>query len=330
IRAIIQQDVGNRGLARDPQRNLITETVADFGSACAELAQAQAPTIGILTGFYIPHGEPPAAETDGPLGAVYLARALVPLGMRVVLLADNFCRKPLEKGIWASGLGKSVPIITLPAPGDDLRPWEYREFISDRTGVLTHLIALERVGPSHTLDSLKAQAGTHEETVGCFQREVAPEHFDRCHTMRGKDISANMSPAHHLFEEGAADKKPVTIGIGDGGNEIGMGKLPWEVVRRNIPGGATVACRIATDRLIVCGVSNWGAYGLAAGVRHLRKAEFDPNLFDLDQEQELLRLMVDEGPLVDGFSGQSTVTVDGLSFEKYAEALKKIRAVVES
>src|SRR2546422_2009384 len=30
-------------------------------------------TIGILTGFVIPHAKPPSAETDGPLGAVFLA-----------------------------------------------------------------------------------------------------------------------------------------------------------------------------------------------------------------------------------------------------------------
>jgi hypothetical protein len=50
-----------------------------------------------------------------------------------------------------------------------------------------------------------------------------------------------------------------TIGIGDGGNEIGMGKIPWEVIRRNIPGGGRIACRVPTSFLLVCGISNWGA-----------------------------------------------------------------------
>lgn len=329
VRELIQRDVCNRGLARDPQRNLLTETVADFEGACRTLAEAADASVGVLTGFHIPHGEPPAPETDGPLGAVYLARALAPLGMRVVLLSDKDCRKPLEGAIWKSGLGKTVPVITLPAPGDDLRPWEYREFLADRTGKLTHLIALERAGPSHTPDSLRAQPAS-DEVVSSFRREVPEEHFDRCHTMRGRDISASTSPAHLLFEETDAAKRPVTIGIGDGGNEIGMGKIPWEVLRRNIPGGATVACRIATDHLVVAGISNWGAYGLAAGVRFLKNADFDPNLFDLEFEQDLLRHMVDEGPLVDGISGQSTVTVDGLGFEKYAEILKKIQDVVKA
>ena len=144
--------------------------------------------------------------------------------------------------------------------------------------------------------------------------------------MRGRDITASMSPAHRFFE--AANRKEqgiVTIGIGDGGNEIGMGKIPWAVIRRNIPNGGLVACRVPTDHLIVCGVSNWGAYGLAAGVRLLRRAPAETDLFDLDKEEALLEMMVEKGPLVDGVSGQPTVSVDGFAFDRYAEPLRRIR-----
>src|SRR5260370_17073462 len=54
------------------------------------------------------------------------------------------------------------------------------------------------------------------------------------------------------------------------------GKIPWSVIRRNIPNGGLVACRVPTDHLIVCGVSNWGAYGLAAGVRILTGRSEEP------------------------------------------------------
>ncbi|HEY1377287.1 MAG TPA: glutamate cyclase domain-containing protein, partial [Gemmataceae bacterium] len=110
-----------------------------------------------------------------------------------------------------------------------------------------------------------------------------------------------------------------TIGIGDGGNEIGMGKVPWETIRRNVPQGGVVACRVATDHLIVAGVSNWGAYALATGVRLLKRAAADPDLYDAARERELLRVMVEAGPLVDGVTGERTVTVDGLTFERYAK-----------
>ena len=76
--------------------------------------------------------------------------------------------------------------------------------------------------------------------------------------------------------------------------------------------------------LIVCGVSNWGAYGLATGVRLLRAEPHDAALYDLERERELLRIMVEGGPLVDGVSGKPSVTVDGLSFDTYAAPLRRM------
>ena len=112
----------------------------------------------------------------------------------------------------------------------------------------------------------------------------------------------------------------VTIGIGDGGNEIGMGKVPFATICKNIPNGDAVACRTATDHLIVAGISNWGAYALAAGVMLLR-GKVDAGLFDVDRERQLLELLVERGPLVDGVTGQRTATVDGLAFDEYAKPL---------
>ena len=88
IRDLIQEDVGKRGLRTDPSRNLITACPGDFGAACRSVAEADQPAVAIVTGFYIPTGNPPTAETDGPLGALFLARALTPLGIRVALLTD--------------------------------------------------------------------------------------------------------------------------------------------------------------------------------------------------------------------------------------------------
>jgi hypothetical protein len=147
--------------------------------------------------------------------------------------------------------------------------------------------------------------------------------------MRGRDITANMSPAHLLFEAAANVKLPVaTIGIGDGGNEIGMGKIPWDVIRRNIPNGELVACRVPTEQLIVCGVSNWGAYGLAVGTAVMRGQKRQPEFFDPERERELLRIMVEKGPLVDGVTAQPTVSVDGLTFEQYVEPLVQMGKLV--
>ncbi len=365
IRDLIQEDIGNRGLRTDPAANLITACPNDLETACRSLAEHSAPAVAVVTGFYIPHAEPPCAETDGPLGAIFLARALVPLGIKVVLATDAFCRSALEAGLAFCGMRKQVPIVTLPSPAQPVdavgrianpsnssaRPVDaagrirhpsnsssasdYWNWFVERAGPLTHLIALERVGPSHTLDSIRNPvcltnrvSGSNAALVQTFLAEVPEEHRDRCHTMKGRDITPFMSPAHLLFETGVVRSLPVqTIGIGDGGNEIGMGNVPWDVIRRNIPGGGIVACRTPADHLIVCGVSNWGAYGLAAGVRLLRGAKNDGELFDPQREQELLKIMVERGLLVDGVSGLPTVTVDGLSFDKYVEPMRRLRKI---
>ena len=326
LRDTVQQDVGNRGLRADPDDNLVTACPDDFRTACESIARTEGAAVGVVTGFFIPHAVPPCGETDGPLGAVFLARALVPLGIKVVLATDAFCVRALEAGLAACGLRKAVPVAVLPsvAEADALSTELYRQEFAARAGPLTHLIALERVGPSHTPQSLREQ-GAEPEVVERYAREVSAEEHDRCHSMRGRDLTATMSPAHRLF---APAPSVTTIGIGDGGNEIGMGKIAWDVIRRNIPGGAVVACRMPTDHLIVAGVSNWGAYALGAGVRMLRGEKGDAALFDAARERELLELMVERGPLVDGVTGSPAATVDGLTWEQYVTPLLGIGKIV--
>jgi D-glutamate cyclase len=327
IRDIVQEDVGQRGLRTDPVDNLITRTSDDFIAACRSVAVHPAPALAIVTGFFIPHGQPPAAETDGPLGAVFVARGLVPLGIKVVLAADEFVVPALQAGLAQCGLRKVVPVVTLPSveQAGELSVFDYWQVFTDRAGPITHLVALERAGPSHTPSSVRAQPESTDAIVEQFLAEAPAEHHERYHTMRGRDVTSTLSPAHRLFEIAARSTTEVTtIGIGDGGNEIGMGKIPWEVIRRNIPGGGMVACRVPADYLIVAGVSNWGAYGLTAGVRLLRGATADRDLFDLERERQLLQWMVERGPLVDGVTGQQSATVDGLDFDRYAEPLGQL------
>jgi hypothetical protein len=313
IRDVIQEDVGGRGLRTDPASNLITACPSDFAAACRSLAETPNAAVAVVTGFLIPHAEPPAAETDGPLGALFLARALVPLGIRVALVTDPFCRQALNAGLAACDLQARVPVL-------DWTDGSLRDGF-------THLLALERVGPTHTVESLRAQSGSTPATVAAFEKEVLPQDRGRCFTMKGRDVTDTMSPVHRLFDDAARRPGVTTIGIGDGGNEIGMGKVPWDVIRRNIPRGGRIACRVPADYLIVAGVSNWGAYGLAAGVRLLRGRRDDADLFDVTRERVLLEVMVERGPLVDGVSGRPSVSVDGLPFERYAEPLRWLGAV---
>ena len=166
-------------------------------------------------------------------------------------------------------------------------------------GHFSHLIAVERSGPGD--DGLNR-------------------------TMRGHDITSLTWPAHELFE---GPRKYKTIGIGDGGNEIGMGKIPRHVIAKNIPDGDRVACRTATDHLIVSGTSNWGCIGLAAGIM-LATGRVYPDMFEPERELFLLERLVKKAPLIDGVTGQFTATVDGIPFERYAEPMRAIRELLET
>jgi D-glutamate cyclase len=327
IRNLIQEDINHRGLGGDSGPSLISTCPDDFADACQSVAGHKKAGVLIITGFFIPYGKPPAAETDGPLGALFLARALTPLGMKVALASDPFCVPALQAGVSAAHLDRQVAVVTLPRTAQG--PGPYFEAIRSKLGwPLTHVVAIERAGPNHTPASLAAQPGYLPRWTEDFVREVPNQLRDRCLTMRGWDVSAHLGPAHLLFEAaGQARAEVTTIGIGDGGNEIGMGKIPWPIIRARIAHGGLIACRVPADYLIVSGISNWGGYGLAAGTLALR-GQLPQGLFDPEGERSLLQTLVEAGPLVDGVTGTPAATVDGLAFERYAEILPRLEALL--
>ena len=298
ILAAVQTDPGNRGLARDPHDNLFTTTEGDFQTACRSIAEHPHPSLDITTGFFIPSATPPAFETDGPLGAVFLLRTLTPLSAAVAVSADTDFVSAVSAALKFCGYNEPTIAGFGRAENPDwyvVAPKQWWPGLD-----CTHIVAIEKVG----------QAGD-----------------GRYYSMRGQDIStysrADSYPLH-------PQPFPNSIGIGDGGNEIGMGKIPHETIVKNIPNGDFIHCRVPTDHLIVCGVSNWGAYALAAGVYVLRGVKPPGDLFDPDREREILEVMVREGPLVDGVTGQQTATVDGLSWDEYAAPLLRIREILET
>ncbi len=119
--------------------------------------------------------------------------------------------------------------------------------------------------------------------------------------MRGKSVGELTSSIDDLFF--AAQGRIPTIGIGDGGNEIGMGALLNEI-------HASLAidpCVVPVDKLVVASVSNWGAYGLAGCLEELTGIFLLPSLSDVE---DFLNYTVSLGS-VDGVSGQCVATVDG-------------------
>jgi hypothetical protein len=299
ILAAVQTDPGNRGLARDPHDNLFTATTGDFQAACRSIGRTHEDAVDISTGFFIPTATPPAYETDGPLGAVFLLRAFAPVLQQVAVWSQPAC----SRGVLAGARKCGLAVDEIGTMGEGLMGQVTVQFGGWPGLSSTHLIAIEAVG--------RATDG-------------------RYYSMRGRDITEHTPPIDDAYLPSGGEWEGVTIGIGDGGNEIGMGKIPHETIVKNIPNGDLIHCRVPTDHLIVAGVSNWGAYALAAGVYVLRGVTPPPDLFDPDREREILEVMVREGPLVDGVTGKQTATVDGLTWEEYAQPLIRIREILAS
>src|SRR5205823_1957807 len=157
---------------------------ADLAAACRSLVGHPAPALGVVTGFWIPAAG--LGETDGPLGAVFLARTLPALGIRVVVASDPFCLPALRAGLERADCLRRTPVEQAASLFS-----RHNRLAACSTGI-THLLALERVGPAHTPASIRAQAGATDETLQLFLDEVPAADHDRCHTMRGIDISERM------------------------------------------------------------------------------------------------------------------------------------------
>ena len=173
-----------------------------------------------------------------------------------------------------------------------------------------------------TLESLKAQSRTDEVPAAAFLQTVPHASWDHCHNMRGEIIDAHTAPLHELFEPQRLPRSDVKrIGIGDGGNEIGMGCIPWDELVRRLHGdhSARIPCRIGTDWNILAGTSNWGGQALAAATLLLRGQIDLLRPFTFEQQEAVLKHVIQHGPAVDGVTRLREPTVDGLPFLTYIQ-----------
>lgn len=262
-------------------------------AAAKALAALPAPRIGILTGFFVPAAEPPAAETDGPAGAALLIAALSAAGLSCHMLTDTPCRSACMAALAGTGVAPSVlHSIDPAAPLDDaIAAWRHR--------AIDWAISIERCGRS---------------------ADGSPRN------MRGEDMRAFTAPLDDLFLAGPWD----TIAIGDGGNEIGLGTLPRALIAQQVEHGASIACVTPASHLIMAGVSHWGVYALIAALALLR-ADWRASLLaalDEARDRHILETMVRDGPAVDGVSLQRLPTIDTLPLPVHAAKLHAIRAMV--
>ena len=273
-------------------------------AAASRLLQKVQPgdAVFIATGWVDqPLVDPGHGETDGPPGAVSLARALRltckarPIILTDACLVEGTARLARAAGLqcvspehlhYSIALNKLLTISVLPFPED----WSEAQQEAARLFAEfspSACIALERGGMNE---------------------------YGIIHNMAGKDTNANQAKLDAVFQQAAA-AGTLTVGIGDGGNEIGMANIA-DCIRASIPFGAKCACGCGgglapatpVDILMTAVISNWGAYGLAALLGAL--TNMPEALPDPEREQRILKASISAG-FHDAIYGEICGSVDG-------------------
>ncbi len=221
-------------------------------------------------------------ETDGPPGAVAIGRALERLGRRVLHVTD-----PVSAALMM-GLTGPDQVLIFPVVDEAASRTHARELLDRHRPAL--LISIERCG-----------------------RTAAGRYLN----MRGLDVSADTAQVDFLF-----DGSTPSVGVGDGGNEIGMGNVADAVAAS----GTLVSdpCVTRVDKLVIASVSNWGGYGLVAALSSIVGRDLLPTV---DEERRLVERTAALGA-VDGTTGEADGKVDGFLPEVTAEILTDLRTLV--
>lgn len=217
-------------------------------------------------------------ETDGPLGAFVLARTLGEMGFSPFILTDRYAFDFFD----GEKMGSFGFQLSSCLEEDNER------FLKKYAPVA--MISVERCG--------KNREGIYAN-------------------MRGVDIGKLTAPIDELFELGSR-MGILTIGIGDGGNEIGMGVLEKEIKEHL----SLSPCIVKTDHLLIASVSNWGAYGLS---RMLELRTGESLMPDIKEWKAFFSKIVKHGA-VDGVTGENGMTVDGFPPGREEEMYKRVLA----
>ena len=226
LEQIILDDPTNRGVA-----HLFVKS--DFIKAVLTLSHSE--RVAITTGFPANVSYAVKEETDGLPGALSIARALLALEKEVTIISDQ-----RSKALYTSCISHVV----------------------DTGGLQSHIPVIQYTEAKALFDS--AEAASPFDCLLAIERSGRAS--DGAHySMHAVDVSQYVDPVDDLFQRVQTDQLVATIGVGDGGNEVGMGKV-LEQVKQHIPLGEKVACVTPADFLIAAGVSNWAGYALSVGL----------------------------------------------------------------
>ncbi|MBQ9528282.1 MAG: DUF4392 domain-containing protein [Fretibacterium sp.] len=209
-----------------------------------------------------PANIPDRSETDGPAGAAALARAIrLTLGGLPVILTDDYLVEGMRPVMTAAGFH-----VTAPERLPNSLSTELGFACCPTLAVLGLPIDVEQDR------RLEAELLDRYRPACCISIERGGmNRHGRIHGMGGCDFSLSQAKMDFLFT-GAAERGIATLGIGDGGNEIGMANIE-AAVREKVRYGDRCKCPCQAgivpdyakvDVLVTATISNWGGYGVAS------------------------------------------------------------------
>ncbi len=222
-----------------------------------------------------------APETDGPPGARAIADAVLGNGGAVTVVCDQ-----PTSAVVAAAMGDRIPVVAMPIGGDDQSAAWAQNLI-----------------------------GQFNPSVVGFIERCGRSGDGRYYSMHGVDLTNVTARTDHLIRPGLA-----SFAIGDGGNEVGFGRLADALRQRSVtlwPAASIV------DELIVASISNWGGYALAAAIAWRQGR---PAAKVLPEPAEALARLEELHALgaVDGSSGRCEPKVDGRPFTAEIEIIEAL------
>lgn len=317
---LVNIDMGERGVEHLYEVARALEGGSLIGAAAdALMAVPEGGTVVMTTGSVSRAWiTPDLGENDGPSGAAAVARAMVlARNVTCVMLCEETLLPAIQATCQAAGLfpvtleqaaiarndGSLATIVMLPyATDDEGGKSQAKQLLDDLNPDL--LFSTERVGRNE---------------------------FGIYHSMRGIDYGMGRSRVDFLFDEGLARGIPV-VAVGDGGNEIGMGKVADHVVA-HVPYGDKCQCGCgggigavtSCDVLVTAACSNWGCTAIVAAMA--ARTGNAKLLHTPEREALLLHTMVTNG-LINSTHGIVDDSVDGFPRHSHIAVAELCRTIV--
>ncbi|MEW5759504.1 MAG: glutamate cyclase domain-containing protein [Candidatus Thermoplasmatota archaeon] len=325
IDKLITADIGSRGVVDILYRHARKRIRKPLVLHAAEQLKknvTMGSTVFISTGWLDrPQISMNIAETDGPPGAAVLARALNTGFNAIPIILTESQIVPAMTAIT-----RGVGFVVIP-PEQVVHAAKSKAPIRVASVIEFATEARESKKMAQSLlDTFKPSAIICIEKGGMNDKGFI-------HDSRGFDTTKYLAKIDFLVDA-AKDKKILTIGIGDGGNEIGFG-LIRDIVKKHIPYGAKCQCPCGsgiapvteTDALVVSTVSNWGAYGIEACVATILQNQ--EIMHNSALEHRLLDTSCKVG-LIDGIRGCIDSSVDGFPSNVHKSLVEILGAIVKN